>query len=50
MAGVLHHGWDMTAALALGAARGIDARLLAEFLPAIEAKAMIAMNEGEGNG
>ena len=30
-------GWDMTAALALGVAMGLDERLLAEILPAIEA-------------
>lgn len=30
-------GWDMTAALALGRALGVDERVMAEMLPAIEA-------------
>lgn len=35
-------GWDMTAALALGAALGIPAHLTATFLPDIEAAAVAA--------
>lgn len=30
-------GWDMTAALAMAKALGVDARAAAEFLPVIEA-------------
>lgn len=43
MDGLLHYGWDMASVLALGAARGIDARLLSEWLPAIEAVAISNM-------
>lgn len=42
---LMQTGWDMTAALALGTARGIDARLLSEWLPPIEAVSMAKMNE-----
>lgn len=45
---VHHIGWDMTAALALGAALGVDQRLLAEWLPGIEAVAMAKINEDQG--
>ncbi|MCV2870634.1 hypothetical protein OEW28_18635 [Defluviimonas sp. WL0002] len=38
-------GWDMTAALALAGAMGIDAALVAEVLPEIEQAAMRAMIE-----
>lgn len=41
---MVHYGWDMASVLALGAARGLDARLLAEWLPAIEAVAITNMN------
>ena len=41
---VLATGWDMTAALALGAALGVPARLTAEMLPAIEVAMTTAMN------
>lgn len=42
---LLHLGWDATAVLALARARGLDARLLAEWLPAIEYAAMTAINK-----
>lgn len=38
-------GWDMGAALALAGALGIDAWLVAEMLPDIEAAAMAASAE-----
>ena len=38
-------GWDMTAALALGAALGIDQMIIAEILPDIEAVAMRELNK-----
>ncbi|MDN5786909.1 hypothetical protein [Pseudorhodobacter sp.] len=44
MSAMVHYGWDMASVLALGAARGLDARLLAEWLPAIEAVAITNMN------
>lgn len=37
-------GWDMTAALALGTALGVPARLAAEMLPEIEAAVVNAIN------
>lgn len=37
-------GWDMTAALALGQALGIEPLALAEFLPAIEAVMVRSFN------
>lgn len=45
MDGLIHYGWDMTSVLALGTARGIDARLMAEWLPEIEAVAITNMNK-----
>lgn len=45
MDAIMHYGWDMASVLALGAARGIDARLLSEWLPAIEAVALLNMNK-----
>lgn len=41
-------GWDMAAALALGAARGLSPYLLAEFLPEIEAVMARQANESAG--
>ena len=38
-------GWDMGAALALGAALGISAPAIAELLPAIEALMVRRVNE-----
>lgn len=38
-------GWDMNAALALGAALGIDSMAIAVLLPDIEEVAMSKMNE-----
>ncbi|MCU0909796.1 MAG: hypothetical protein MUE98_00185 [Rhodobacteraceae bacterium] len=38
-------GWDMTAALALGRAMGIDGRVLAEFLPPAEAAMVSKLRE-----
>lgn len=38
-------GWDMNAALAMGAALGIDSMAIAIFLPDIEAVAMAKMND-----
>jgi hypothetical protein len=38
-------GWDMTAALALAGALGMDARATAELLPAVEARMARAVNE-----
>ena len=46
-------GWDMAAALALGAALGIEAAATAELLPVIEtemARAINQRNEGGGDG
>lgn len=45
MDGLVHYGWDMSAVLALGVARGIDARLLSEWLPSIEAVAITNINK-----
>jgi hypothetical protein len=38
-------GWDMTAALAMAAALGVDLRAAAEFLPIIEAVMVRKLNE-----
>ena len=38
-------GWDMSAALAMAAALGVDARAAAEFLPVIEAVMVRKLNE-----
>ena len=38
-------GWDMTAALQLGAALGLSPLILAEFLPPIEAVMVRKINE-----
>jgi hypothetical protein len=38
-------GWDLTAALALASALGIDARLVAEVLPEIEPIVVAKINE-----
>jgi hypothetical protein len=38
-------GWDMTAALAMARALGVDTRAAAEFLPVIEAVMARALNE-----
>ena len=38
-------GWDMTAALALGRALGVDERALGELLPEIEAVMVARANE-----
>jgi hypothetical protein len=43
-------GWDMTAALGLGAALGIAPRLLAECLPEIEAMMVRRLNERIASG
>ena len=45
-------GWDMGAALALAAALGIDALIVAELLPEIEAVMVRKLNEqiGDNNG
>lgn len=46
-------GWDMNAALALGAALGIESMAVAVFLPDIEEVAMSKLNEQveqAGNG
>ncbi|WP_425426116.1 DUF7697 family protein [Albimonas donghaensis] len=46
-------GWDMTAALALGGALGIEPAATAELLPIIEAemaRAINQRNEGGGDG
>ncbi|WP_413219090.1 hypothetical protein [Tritonibacter mobilis] len=40
-------GYDMTAALALGEAMGLDRFVVAEFLPHIEQIAVSKMNEQE---
>jgi len=44
---VIWTGWDMTAALALGAALGVPPRLSAEFLPDIEDAVILALLSGE---
>lgn len=41
-------GWDMTAALNLGAAMNIDPTLIAEMLPDIETVAMAKLNQNGG--
>lgn len=46
MAGPLFVGWDMTAALNLGAAKGIDTALIAEILPAVERVVVKTLKEG----
>lgn len=38
-------GWDMSAALAMAAALGVDARAAVEFLPVIEAVMVRKLNE-----
>ncbi|MCF6328453.1 MAG: hypothetical protein L3J02_01445 [Henriciella sp.] len=38
-------GWDLGAAMALGSALGVNALVAAEFLPALEAVAVNALNE-----
>jgi hypothetical protein len=38
-------GWDMSAALAMAAALGVDARAAAELLPAIEAVMVRRLND-----
>lgn len=38
-------GWDMNAALAIGRALGVEALIIAEILPEIEAIAMRAIND-----
>jgi thioesterase domain-containing protein len=38
-------GWDMTAALAMAAALGVDPRAAVEFLPVIEAVMVRKLNE-----
>lgn len=38
-------GWDMTAALALAEALGVDRRLAAEWLPGVEAEMVRAVND-----
>jgi hypothetical protein len=38
-------GWDLAAAMALAAALGINPLIAAEFLPALEAVAVNALNE-----
>ena len=43
-------GWDMTAALALADALGVNALVAAEILPAIEATAIAAINRQAGSG
>lgn len=45
MAAPIPIGWDMTAAMALAGAMGIDTALVAEMLPDIEQAAFRAMNE-----
>ena len=45
MSGSAVLGWDMTAALQLGAALGISPRILAELLPLIEAVMVRKINE-----
>lgn len=42
-------GYDMTAALAYGAAAGVPAPALAEFLPIIERAAVAAFNEASND-
>lgn len=39
-------GWDMGAALAMGAAMGLPAHLVADILPEIEPVVMAALNKG----
>lgn len=41
-------GWDMNAALSMGAALGIQPMAIAEFLPEIERVAVAKMNDGLG--
>ncbi|EAQ43699.1 hypothetical protein MED193_12548 [Roseobacter sp. MED193] len=43
-------GWDMSAALQLGAALGVAPRVIAELLPAIEAVMVRKVNEQIGSG
>lgn len=43
-------GWDMTAALALASALGIDLRAAAELLPDIEAEMVSAINRRNREG
>lgn len=43
-------GWDMTAALALGRALGVDARAAAELLPEIEAVMVQKLHENRPKG
>lgn len=50
MGGAAATGYDMTAALALGAALGVPAAAVAEFLPLIEAAAIAALNRSTENG
>jgi len=42
-------GWDMSAALALAAALGVNALAVAEFLPPIEAVMVKNLNERMGS-
>lgn len=41
-------GWDMTAALSLGAAMHVDPALIAEILPDVERVVMAKLNEARG--
>ena len=43
-------GWDMTAALQLGAALGLSPLIIAELLPPIEAVMVRKSNEQVGSG
>lgn len=43
-------GWDMNAALALGAALGVPALAIAELLPAIEGAMVRKVNEEQASG
>jgi hypothetical protein len=43
-------GWDMSAALAMAAALGVDARAAAELLPVIEAVMVRRLNAQMGGG
>jgi len=43
-------GWDLTAALALADALGVNRLVAAEILPAIEAAAVAAINRQIGSG
>jgi len=46
LGGIVFTGWDMTAALNLGAALDIDPALIAEIIPAVERVVVKALREG----